>query len=508
MDKFIYNCCDKYIYGEIMFENEVVQKFNSEVQAINGTITELDLQVNNILRYLKLPTENVVNSVEERQFVYQNLLFEFKKFKELPENQLYLSRFIHSCADGLFDAALNYLWNSTIEILRSKVIEYDVNYFYDLVYTDEKARRKYKDESDISKVSDIELLIGIKRMEFISETEYKQLENINYMRNWSSAAHPNFNELSGPVLTSYLDQCIRIVFNLEVSPLNLQVRVLLNDVKKRRLNESELDIKKQFMRDLPKDKANTLIQGFFGIYTSSDSTQDMRENINALAPTLWLLVDNNVRKQIGLKYASIKINSTSDDAEIAESFLEVVNGKSYIPGELRLSEIDSVLEELIRAHKSMGNFYTEPQIARNLSAIITSIGVDIPDSIEYKYVTTIISCFLTNGHGEAWNAESYYIDFINGFSKRQAELALLSFLDTEIKQKLESKLCIEKFKMALGLMRNKFTGGQYLDFIDYLIEWKSGKFMNFLNERNYKSSYEPFVNSLPLYKEYFLTPTL
>ena len=59
------------------------------------------------------------------------------------------------------------MWNATVEVLRQKVIEYDIVYFYDLVYSDAKLRKNYKNESDITKVSESELLQGIKQMDFI-----------------------------------------------------------------------------------------------------------------------------------------------------------------------------------------------------------------------------------------------------------------------------------------------------------------------------------------------------
>ena len=116
----------------------IKKDFNEDVSKINETMTNLDIQVNNVLNYLNLPTTDVVTEVREREYVYSNLLFVFGALEEKPQNQLYLSRFVHACADGLFDAALNYLWNATVEVLRQKVIEYDIVYFYDLVYSDAK----------------------------------------------------------------------------------------------------------------------------------------------------------------------------------------------------------------------------------------------------------------------------------------------------------------------------------------------------------------------------------
>lgn len=481
----------------------ITNDFNNDVSEINETMTSLDLQVTKVLEHLNLPTDEVVSAVKQRQYVYQNLLFVFSNLNENPQNQLYLSRFVHACADGLFDAALNYLWNATVEVLREKVIDYDIVYFYDLVYSDSKIRRNYRDKSDITKVSESELLQGVKMMDFINDIEYQQLMHINYMRNWSSAAHPNKVTLDGPTLINYLNQCFNIVFNMEVSSLNLQISILLRDIKNRKLDASELNARKQIMLDLPKDKANGLIQGFFGIYTDSNVSQDTMENIHALAPILWTVIDESVKTKIGLSYAQIKINGTTQESEIAEAFLEVVNGKAYIPNVLRAAEIDNILDELQNAHKAGGNFYSEPLIVQKLISITSSVGAGIPKEIEFKYVNTVVNCFLTNGVGVAWNAEPYYLNLIGKFTKEQAELALLSFFEIEINQKLNYTLCITKFKELLEIIRDKFTGGRYIDFINYLTGFSVEPLTNFLNDQNYKHNFEQFIRSLPSYNMYY-----
>lgn len=480
----------------------IKKDFNEDVSKINETMTNLDIQVNNVLNYLNLPTTDVVTEVREREYVYSNLLFVFGALEETPQNQLYLSRFVHACADGLFDAALNYLWNATVEVLRQKVIEYDIVYFYDLVYSDAKLRKNYKNESDITKVSESELLQGIKQMDFINATEYQQLLHINYMRNWSSAAHPTRVILDGPTLISYLNQCFKIVFNMKVSSFSLQISTLLRDIKSRRLDATELNTRRQIMTDLPRDKANGLIQGFFGIYTDDIVSQDTMENIHELAPTLWTVVDESVKTKIGLNYAQIKINGTTQESERAEAFLEVVKGKAYIPDVFRAAEIDSILEELQNAHKSGGNFYSEPVVVQQLILVTSNIGVGIPKEVKFKYVTTLVNCFLTNGFGEAWNAQPYYLDLINKFTKEEAELALLSFFEIEINQKLNYSLCITKFKEMLEKIRSKFTGDQYSDFIDYLIGFGAEPLTKFLQDQKYKNNFENFINSLQSYNLY------
>lgn len=91
---------------------------------------------------------------------------------------------------GLFDAALNYLWDETVSQLRSRVSQYDIQYFYDLAVTSDK-RSKLSSKEDLNKIDDSELIQGAKEIGLISDIGYRMLDNIKHMRNWASAAHPN-----------------------------------------------------------------------------------------------------------------------------------------------------------------------------------------------------------------------------------------------------------------------------------------------------------------------------
>ena len=54
----------------------------------------------------------------------------------------------------------------------------------------------------------------------ISDIGYRLLDNIKFMRNWASAAHPNQNELTGLQLIEWLETCIREVISLPLSNLS------------------------------------------------------------------------------------------------------------------------------------------------------------------------------------------------------------------------------------------------------------------------------------------------
>ena len=164
------------------------------------------------LNHLGLPTNNVLVPVHERQRVIGNLpdVINSIDLSKRAES-LYISKFIAACGAGLFDAALNFIWDETVVSLRNKVARFDLEYFYDSVITDATRRSKLRDEDDLVKLKNGELVRGCHVTGILSDIGYRHLDYIRDMRNWASAAHPNQNELSGLQLISWLETCLREV---------------------------------------------------------------------------------------------------------------------------------------------------------------------------------------------------------------------------------------------------------------------------------------------------------
>ena len=74
---------------------------------------------------------------------------------------VYMSKFMLAVSAGLFDAALNYLWDETIGELRKRIVAYDLNYFFDQAVTDPDKRRDLREPTDLAKITDDVHVTGI-----------------------------------------------------------------------------------------------------------------------------------------------------------------------------------------------------------------------------------------------------------------------------------------------------------------------------------------------------------
>lgn len=401
-----------------------------------------------------LPSDGVLVSFAQRWRVLRNFADSIDALDaDHRARSMYLSKFMAAIGAGLFDAALNYLWDETISELRRRVANYDLAYFFDIAVKDPERRKKLQSQDDLLKVDDFDLIRAANDIELISDVGYKQLDLIRYMRNYASAAHPNQNEITAMQILGWLETCITQVITLPETSVVAETKRLLANVKTHRLSEQRAAEISEFFEDLRQDQADNLAAGLFGIYCQADTAEETRDNVRLLLPLLWGAVSETQRQQFGVKYGRYAANGDEAEAESARELLDAVDGSAYLPEPIRVAEISSAIEDLLRAHRGWDNFYAEPSRARLLERAVGDRSV--PDGVRTDYAMALVEVFLTNGHGVAWNAEPTYITLIEKFNRREAQAALLAFSNTRIASRLQMRLPREKFEDLLDLLEPK-----------------------------------------------------
>lgn len=419
-----------------------------------------------------LPTQNVLVPVEERVRVFNNVESVLGLLGlEHKQKSTYVSKFIAAAASGLFDAALNYLWDETIHELRKRVVRYDLEYFFDLAVTNPDKRKKLGTEEDLARLDDNELIRGASEMGLISDLGFKHLDYIRYMRNWASAAHPNQNQITGLQLIAWFETCIKEVIALPETNATAQIKALLSNIKAHALDAAGAQQVGGFFVDLMSDQSNNLMAGFFGIYTNESSLPLARDNVRLLAPRLWPFVGEPMRKNLGVKYGQFAANNDATKSKLAREFLDGVGAASYIPDAIRAAEVGTAVDELLAAHRGFNNFHLEPSFARRLESLVGEKGL-VPPAIAERYVEGLVEVFLTNGHGVAWSAEPIYQRLLANLDATQALLAVLSFRKTHITSRLQFKLPKDKYRELLDLAKSKVSSPQGLDILNIIETYK------------------------------------
>ncbi len=413
-----------------------------------------------------LPTTNVLVSIPERTRVFGNVDHVINKLESSRlADAVYISKFLAAAASGLFDAALNYLWDETIYELRRRVASYDLSYFFDLAVKDPDRRKKLKEADDLAKVEDSELIKAANEIGLVSDLGLRHLDFIRYMRNWASAAHPNQNQITGLQLVAWLETCITEVISLPQSNVVGEIRKILANIRANPLSSNEANSIALFFANLEEERANALVAGFFGLYVDPASAAHIRQNIHLLAPRLWPQIDEGTRRQLGVRYAQYAASGETERADLARQFLEKVGGLAYIPDDMRAAEIQTALQDLLTTHRGFNNFYSEPPFAKRLAVLMAS-SASLPAAVAEPYVLGLVEVFLTNGNGVALNADPIYSQLLSQLDAKHSLLALLSFQHKNITIKLQHELCQKKFRELLVMVRRAVTAPIVHDLID------------------------------------------
>lgn len=394
----------------------------------------------NYLQELGLPSDAVLVDLRERADVLRNLPQVVGELRtESRENAMYISKFVAACGVGLFDAALNYIWDETVRNLRQKVAIFDLVYFFDAVVTDSNRRARFRDASDLDKLEDWELIRGCRDTGLITDLGFRHLDYIRDMRNHASAAHPNQNDLSGLQLIGWLQTCIREVLAKAPEGAVIEVRRLLRSVREEQFTQTSAGPIAQAIQRLPASLMLSLGRSLFGTFTDPALDTRVRSNITLIAPSLWAVLPDDSRYELGLRHASFSANGEVARAQLAHDFLTAVDGLVYLSTDVLSLELSNVLDGLMSAHLGFNNFYAEAPFARALRPYIPANG-RVPESVMAKYVKTLTMCRIGNGYGVSWAGESIYSELIGRWQERAIRVYTNLPTDSDVSSRLQFDL--------------------------------------------------------------------
>lgn len=423
------------------------------------SVDEFTTRLTTYLGELGLPNDQVLVSVPERSRVISNLPEVITLISpEQRSTSIYISKFIAACGAGLFDAALNFVWDETVLNLRKKVAQFDLEYFYDSVITDENRRQKLRDENDLVRLDEWELVRGCHMTGILSDIGYKHLDYIRNMRNWASAAHPNQNSLTGLQLVSWLETCIKEVIGKDPEGPVIEIKRFLGSIRNNTLNEADAQHINAGIEHLPSDLGTSLLRTLFGMYTSQDAPAQLKTNIRYVYQKAWDIAPDDTKHELGFKYATFASNGEIIRKDAANEFLTAVGGLAYLPQDTLVVELSEKINNLHSAHISFNNFHNEPPHARVLDSYVSSTGT-VPDSVRGKYVKTVVMARIGNRHGVSRMAISYYDNMLSKYGEPEIKEFIYLLSDREFASRVSLLSCRNEF-VALASCFLKRTTNQ------------------------------------------------
>ena len=464
--------------------NQQIQPYSNP--DIAAALETFGTQLGSYLEYLGLPKDQILVPYERRGPVFQNMPIVLEHLTDAQKlASTYVSKFVAACAVGLFDAALNYLWNETVRNLRDKVTRFDLDYFFDSVASESVPRSKLKSESDLVKLDDWVLIGGCRTTGIITETGYRHLDYIRSMRNHASAAHPNQNDITGLQIVSWLETCIVEVLAKEPDGPVIEVRKLLRSLRTQRLTEAEMPVIQAALPSLNADLSESLFRSVFGMYTDVSVDAQVRDNLKLVARSIWEIVSIDVRREAGLKHAVLTVNGDVARAKLAREFIEIVDGLEFLNDETRVAEMSETLNNLISAHNGMNNFYAEPAPARLLHRLVPLNG-DIPALVLKKYVKTVTMCRIGNGFGVSWGAIECYDEMIARFGDVHIREFINLIRDPEISYRLETRFCSSQFQKLAATLETRSVNPRLKEMLSFIGEYEVEKLSHMASDNQFE----------------------
>lgn len=465
---------------------------NLPQDTLGNSIKDFNPSLANFLVHLNLPVENVLSPIDEREKVLSSLENILKMLSlDKRETAYYLTKFTVAITVGLFDGALNFLWNETIKSLRVLVNDYDLQYFYSIAK--ESFSPKYKTLSsfdDLAAISDFDLLEISRRIGIINDVNYKRLENVNYLRNHASAAHPNENDVSGYEIVALLETCIRHVIVGEIDRPVIKVKQLLTQIRLNKIPQSDIGAIIIDFQKLPQVRVNDFVKALFGLYCDSDQSQETKNNIESLVGGLWINCSEDTKYQIGSKFGMYLKNGQVEKKESVQRFLEIVNGLSYKDEESLSSELIEKLQNLRTAHFGWNNFYNEHPHAISISESLPKNGV--PKSVKTLFVKTICQCWIGNGLGNKKGvdsqAEPIYKEFIKKFTEDDVKEFVKLLPDQEFNIDFNKDKAEKRLRSLAQYLKGKTSDIQINRILDLVINFPNTNFNKIHQDNTYKEA--------------------
>lgn len=441
----------------------------------HSDIVESQVQkITEFLTNLGLPSDNIIATNKERAIINQTLPDYISQLPtELKKDARYLSKFVVGAGFGLFDYALNSIWNEVTLALRNKAITYGLDIFFD-ASVGGKMRELYNSEEDLAGLKDNTLLNTSKKLELISETTYKKLAHILDMRNDIGISHPTNYTINAFELMGWFQTCIQDVLQDMPSDSAIQVKAFIENLKnlEETIEDEKIEKIKGQISSLSSLHCSRILRTIFGLYVSEDSSQILRKNISKMIPIIWSASVDDVKYKIGIIVEGYNNNLHIKKYEKGCEFFEIANGNKYRTESERIINLENLSNELREAHFGRDNYYTEVPIIKKIMTYFED-STDIPNEIALNLIHSVMLCRIGGGYtykrGVSPHGRDYYDRFFNILKDDFIPLFMAQLCEFDIQQKLGRKIAMEQAIEMIKEVKHNIINERYVESLDYLL---------------------------------------
>lgn len=415
----------------------VPQKVESLPAVTDGT----DDLLKQITDSLGVPRE-VLPAKEQIDHTWNNLP---RLLSKIPP-ELRDERMIRLCVAvsvGLFDSAINYVWNSTVVELRQKIIRFGLPIVAQLT-------SKSLDENKLLQMMDHDLLKLCLELNLITEEGYFKLDQCRSIRNSFSAAHPAVGALDEDEVVNFISRCARSALSDVNVPAGVNFTDLIIAIKAGQFNDDQTAYWTAAIKGTHSAQRELIATALHGMYCDEALGQSARANCATLfLPAVEL---DGIPAAIIDQHQSYVAKGEEEKASASRDFFTRFKMLGLLSKAERHAIVSIACDRLTAAHKGMDNFHNEPPFAARLHEIVGASAV--PETVRWKFVETVVSCAVGNQYGVSWGASPHYESMIKDFSPKALEMMFaIPGSNTLVGNKIASfPRCRKRFAELVGLL--------------------------------------------------------
>jgi hypothetical protein len=409
-----------------------------------AVIEETKTSIALITQALGVPRD-ILNSDEEIEAAWANLPRVFKKIPAYLRTES-LVRMCVAVQAGLFDSAINYVWNAAILELREKVRRFGLNVVRQII------AKNVIDEQAFLDLKDAELLDLCLKLNLINEDGYFFLDQCKDIRNNFSAAHPVVGKIDDNELIAFINRCAKYAIGDEHNPVGVDIQAFITAIKAAKFTPEQLEQWTQRLNRTHEAQRELLFVMIHGIYCDPASSEESRLNALSIANEFATNFTPKTISDLIDRHQEYLAKGDSFRHKASQQFFEKLGLLGLLSESERHSLISNACKKLLSVHQAFDNFYNEPPFAERLDQI-TSQG-SIPDTIKPELVETVVTYAVGNRFGTSHAAYPFYANIIKNLSPGEVALMLeLPVKNTGVAKRIRAYTrCKEAFKQIVALI--------------------------------------------------------
>lgn len=398
--------------------------------------------ISELTKALGIPRD-VLASDEEIEYAWRDLPRELKNIPEERRDEL-IARMCVAVSTGLFDGAINYIWNAAILNLRDKVRNFGLPVVAQILQQD-------FEEKHLLELQDSRLIELCLKLNLIDEDGFFFLDQCRSVRNNFSAAHPTIGNLNDREFVTFVNRCVKYALGDSSSPKGVDIGSFISALKGARFTDGQLKVWVQRLRETHDAQRQILVGMVHGIYCDPATGEETRLNCIDICTALKDSFTNEIRSEIVTRHSEYLAEGDEKRHTASQQFFERLGLLPLLNESEQHLVFKKAVDRLLAAHQGMNNFYNEPPFAERLYEL--SQQGEVPETIQEEYVETVVGCYIGNGYGVSWAAEPTYERMIRGFSPKEVfHMVKAAGRKGVVGRKLSISKCSERYGKALRLI--------------------------------------------------------